>query len=723
MRLERMSSRNLEKLDELKEYSPEFEHLDERNIRELRELKEVLDNMDFENDDVKEVFEKARVEAIDDEEDFEKELEEQFEEIRKEREKEQEKERKAQEEQQRLEKEKLEEEKNRKLEEKNKAYIKPQKPLDYIAEINYDISKEVLKSKQDNNINNSAQTYSSEDVKKEIENINSFNSDEIVLKDEARKEDIETIDDNEIINDSIVNSFEKPVLASESYRYQVDSDIINNLVQEDINKAMSNINGTENKLAETNQGDNSGSDTTHGTNDVTEKKEDEFRVTSVSFSQVISPTDKHVKKSEPVEVKTSRMSEEEIKAKTLEDEKRRKQEEITGIRNYIVSHFSLNNVEKSIFYILNDLQGNYVQRSASNKPYNKLFVSQLKQMIPNIDDLLKDYSELKHLNFSDDLFKDISRSGLSYKSMHEIIKNKLRDEKSLNSKKQDIKNAFNYVYGKGSLSRVMDNVKENVSEYKKYYPNIGLLINYYNETKNLIPDALDIEGVASFDSVYNCLFQLYVEKKENELELAKQQEESLKNIQKEINDKINVIVYESSYLTTIEQISDNKEYIKEKETKIQELEEEQKNYEANKQKVLDEIDKINRSNPIIRFLKRNKKKSLTYEIEMINSNLEYNKKSKDLQLEVISECRDRINNYNSRIKELTNLSMDEFKEKLSSVKSNNVPLKDLFLELEKTRVELEKINIKQRELELQNLRSKKYFYQAGDLNIENNISR
>ena len=97
------------------------------------------------------------------------------------------------------------------------------------------------------------------------------------------------------------------------------------------------------------------------------------------------------------------------------------------IDNFINEKYSLNNKSvDEIHDIVLDLCSEYIQRRESTKEENKMFIKKIEELIPNIDDFVKDVISINKECYGENFLEGIEEDNFTYEMIHEIIKDELK---------------------------------------------------------------------------------------------------------------------------------------------------------------------------------------------------------------------------------------------------------------------------------------------------------
>ena len=378
------------------------------------------------------------------------------------------------------------------------------------------------------------------------------------------------------------------------------------------------------------------------------------------------------------------------------------------IQKIINEKFSLTGKNsKDIYELIIDLGGEYFNRCNSDRIENKIYISELKKIIPNLEELIQDFNSLRRYNGDNNFFEDISLEQLSFSAIHNKIKDELK--KCIEKEKQEtitnIMKSFNACDNKHTLSELLNNINKdnNNIELNNILPDFNSFIVYFNDIKDKLPEKLDIDDVINYNSIYQYILNFYILKKEVELNELHKIDEELSSVYNDINKTIAIMNNTDLYSETKQIINTNSDIISQKEEDKAKLENDNNNNREKRNQLVHEIDKINKRNFIIRFFTRNKKKVIFNKISDLDKKINDDSTAIETLQSEINQLKVEISSTEKRIIDVCGVNLKDFESMLLDINNNGITQEQLLQQIEEIKKKKQSLNLNQREMELENL--------------------
>lgn len=399
----------------------------------------------------------------------------------------------------------------------------------------------------------------------------------------------------------------------------------------------------------------------------------------------------------------------EYKAKIANQDKENEiTDRIDRIKKIVSEKYSL--VDKKmeeVYSIILDLCSEYIQRRDSDKKENRIFIDEIKKIIPNIDEFTKQFIELRKNGIDFSKLKIEDNKNITYQDISSIVATKLEEIK-FNRLSEEIKTKFNGCSTKKELLAIIDEFRkyENIVDLNAILPNYSEFVKSVDELKDKLPEIFNPTKEWNYDSLYNELLNFYIIEKEQDLIQAKEQVEDYNIHYKNVNTQYKVLANESSFIdikAKNDSLNDN--LVVEQET----LEQETKKRIDNKSKkddLVEKRDKLQKKNILIRMFKRKEIGRLSEKIKELNENIQINDTNLEKARSSISNLREQLKENEQQLLELCGLGIEDYSSILVQCKLQNFTLEQLKEKMFDIEKKIDSLSIYKQEQELSKIYEK-----------------
>lgn len=399
---------------------------------------------------------------------------------------------------------------------------------------------------------------------------------------------------------------------------------------------------------------------------------------------------------------------------------------IDRIKSIIAEKFTLSGKSKEeVYHTIYNLCGEYFNRVGSNKKENKLFIEELKKVVPNLDGLVRTFVDLRSFTTSPSLLDGLDvANGISYQQISSFISASL-EQYEFQQTVDNLKTIFNNCNTKEKLLSAISEINKytNKVDLEQLFPNYNDFCVFVGELGSQISDILDFEIKWNYETLYNKMLESYVFKKEQDLACSKDMEESYNASIESIDKQYKAVSNEDEFNRIHSKNANLNHSLSSKQQNLENENQKRAINQTKRDEMLSRKSELQRKNAIIRFFKRKEIKSLSIQIDAVEKELHGN----DINLEniraTISGLQSEIKSNEQQLIDLCGLNISEYNSILEKCKLENLTQNQLLERAVQIKKQLESLEISRQEQELQNLYKKNGMIRQEDSIQQENSQR
>ena len=380
------------------------------------------------------------------------------------------------------------------------------------------------------------------------------------------------------------------------------------------------------------------------------------------------------------------------------------------VKNYIKEKFDLKGKsDVDIFNVLVDLVYEYnIHSNLNNNIQNKIFMEELKNYIPNHQDIVEIFKLLykngvRNINFksTDEMkYTDI------YKSLT-IVYDELMNKK--------ISRSFDNCNSRNSLINIINNlnIDNDIVKIDDVFPNYSNFVKYVLVVEKEIPEVFD-SNIKGYNSIYEAILKMYLLHQEKELNESRRLESEYKDDIAKLDKQFRVIENSNEFEASVQIDEEQQNILNSLNTKIDEVDKNNKSNEDERNSLYSEHSRLKNKSFIIRLFQRKKIRDIEIQIKEIEDKIEKcNDNIKELEND-ISNVKKKIKDNENSLLEKYGISISEYKDLLYEINSNNLTEEEITKKILEIQKKIQSLNIQDKEKEIQDI----YINNSAILNNE-----